>query len=397
MNSKQLNILLVEDDPGDRRLVELALGRCGQAVKSQVETAETLSAAIGLCQAKDYDVILLDLGLPDSRGIGTVAKVCEVNSQVPIIVLTGLDDEEAGLEAIKKGAQEYLVKGKDLAHLLGRAIQYAIERKKSEQERVAVNTKLKEYDDLKNEFVLNVSHELRTPLAIFRNIISNALAGTMGKVSGKMRENLEMAERCVDRLARIINDFLDISKIESGKMTFNLAVVSIQPIIDEAVDSLQAVAKSKNIEMQVQMPPEELLVNADRDRVIQILTNLIANAIKFTPEVAGRVNVRVKDLIDEVGVDVEDNGPGIAANDKSKVFNRFVQVKKQTGPGEHGTGLGLAIARKLVEMHRGRIWVESTLGLGSNFCFTLPKHFADRQISDKPQGELAQTIQVPNS
>ena len=397
MNSKQLNILLVEDDPGDRRLVELALGRCGQAVKSQVETAETLSAAIGLCQAKDYDVVLLDLGLPDSRGIGTVAKVCEVNSQVPIIVLTGLDDEEAGLEAIKKGAQEYLVKGKDLAHLLGRAIQYAIERKKTEQELVAVNTKLKEYDDLKNEFVLNVSHELRTPLAIFRNIISNALAGTMGKVSGKMRENLEMAERCVDRLARIINDFLDISKIESGKMTFNLAVVSIQPIIDEAVDSLQAVAKSKNIEMQVQMPPEELLVNADRDRVIQILTNLIANAIKFTPEVAGRVNVRVKDLIDEVGVDVEDNGPGIAANDKSKVFNRFVQVKKQTGPGEHGTGLGLAIARKLVEMHRGRIWVESTLGLGSNFCFTLPKHFADRQISDKPQGELAQTIQVPNS
>ena len=192
MNSKQLHILLVEDDPGDRRLVELALGRCGQAIKFQVETAETLSAAIGLCQAKDYDVVLLDLGLPDSRGIGTVAKVCEINSQVPIIVLTGLDDEEAGLEAIKKGAEDYLVKGKDLAHLLGRAIRYAIERKKTEQELIAVNIKLKEYDDLKNEFVLNVSHELRTPLAIFRNIVSNALAGAMGKISDKMRENLEM-------------------------------------------------------------------------------------------------------------------------------------------------------------------------------------------------------------
>ena len=165
-------------------------------------------------------------------------------------------------------------------------------------------------------------------------------------------------------------------------MTLNLAVASIQSIVDEAVDSLQAVAKSKNIEMQAQMPPEELLVNADHDRVIQILTNLIANAIKFTPEVGGRVNVRVKDLVDEVGVDVEDNGPGIGANDIEKVFNRFVQVKKQTGPGEHGTGLGLAIAKNLVEMQGGRIWAESRLGMGSNFCFTLPKHFASRQISE---------------
>lgn len=384
---KRFKILLVEDDAGDRRLVEMALARSGQDVGFEVEAAETLSAALELLAAKVYDLVLLDLGLPDSRGVDTVGKICKINLQLPIIVLTGLADEEVGLEAIKKGAEDYLVKGQSLGYLLVRAIRYAIERKRTEQELKAVNAKLKEYDRLKDEFIMNVSHELRTPLTIFRNIVSNALGGAMGKISAKMRENLELAEKSVDRLARIINDFLDISKIESGKMTLNKEVIVIQSIVDEVAGTLQAVAEAKNIGLEAQMPPEELLVNVDRDRIIQVLTNLIANAIKFTPEVDGRINVRVKDLVDEVGVDVEDNGPGIASSDIDTVFSRFVQLEKHIGPGEHGTGLGLTIVKELVELHGGRIWVESRLGAGSNFCFTLPKHVTSRGKSDVSSDE----------
>jgi signal transduction histidine kinase len=116
--------------------------------------------------------------------------------------------------------------------------------------------------------------------------------------------------------------------------------------------------------------------------MIQVLTNLIANALKFTPEIGGRINVHVKDLDKEAGVYVEDNGRGIAANDIDKVFDRFVQVEKQTGPGEHGTGLGLAIVKELMEMHGGRVWATSTEE-GTNFCIALPKY--DRQESTEPE------------
>lgn len=245
--------------------------------------------------------------------------------------------------------------------------------KKAEQELIEANKKLKEHDRLKDEFAINVSHELRTPLAIFRNVISNALASATGRLSPKMRKDLKIAEESVDRLGRIVSDLLDISKIESGKMRLNLCPTSIQSIVVEITDSLLAVAQPKGIELKAIMPKEELIVNVDHDRISQILVNLISNAIKFTPEIGGRVNVRVKDLVEEVGVDVEDNGLGIAPNDIDKVFNRFVQVKKYIGPGEHGTGLGLPIAKELVEMHGGRIWVESKPGEGATFCFALPK------------------------
>lgn len=248
-----------------------------------------------------------------------------------------------------------------------------IEHEQAEQELRKANEKLKEHDRLKDEFSICVSHELRTPLAIFRNILSNALAGITGKISPELRGNLTIATQGVDRLAKIVSDLLDISRINAGKLHLHLERKSIQSIVTEAVDFLLPMSKAKGIELKTTMPKKELFVNVDHGRIIQVLTNLITNALKFTPEIGGRINVRVKDLVDEVGVDVEDNGRGIAPNDIDKVFDRFVQVEKQTGPGEHGTGLGLAITRELMEMHGGRVWANS-LGEGSNFCIALPKY-----------------------
>ena len=123
------------------------------------------------------------------------------------------------------------------------------------------------------------------------------------------------------------------------------------------------------------MPAEaELFINADRDRITQVLTNLVDNAVKFVPDCGGCVTVRARDLDEEVRVDVEDNGPGIEGDDVSKVFNRFVQVERHVGPGSHGTGLGLAICRELIELQGGRIWVENAPTGGANFCFALPKY-----------------------
>ena len=263
------------------------------------------------------------------------------------------------------------------------------ERKKAEDTLRRTNQELREYTRLKNDFIITVSHELRTPLTIFKNIISNILAGVMGPVKNKQQEALATANKEVDRLATIISDFLDISKLEAGKVSLYAREIDIQMVIGDAVDLLQHLASEKNVTLNIDMPEKELLVNVDYDKMIQIMKNLLDNAIKFVPDCGGAVAVRIKDLGDDIEIDVEDNGYGIESDDISKVFNRFVQVKKQVGPGSHGTGLGLAISKELIEMHGGQIWVENTPQGGANFCFSIPKNLTAASIT-------AQSDQTPS-
>jgi PAS domain S-box-containing protein len=247
------------------------------------------------------------------------------------------------------------------------------EAKKAEAELIKTNLILKEHDRLKSEFVSTVSHELRTPLCIFKNIVSNAMAGVMGKVNHKLYKSLKTADASIDRLSRIIADFLDISRIESGVMKLDLQLLSICPLVSEVTDSLRTLATAKGLDLNTDLCGQELLVNADKDRIAQVLTNLVGNAIKFIPTNC-RIDVVVADRTDHVEVAVRDNGPGLSKEDMEKIFDRFVQVRNPADAGEHGTGLGLTIAKELVQMHKGRISVESTPGHGCCFCFTLPKY-----------------------
>ncbi len=247
------------------------------------------------------------------------------------------------------------------------------ERKQAAETLQKANEELKEQNRLQNEFIVTMSHELRTPLAIFKNVVSNALAGVAGKLQPKLRKNLKIADEMVDRLAGIINHFLDISKIEAGKMTLNSAPLVIQSVVTEVLDRLKFLVDDKNIDLTVSVPDDELFINADREKIMQVLSNLIDNAIKFVPDCGGKIMVEVKDLGDEIGITIEDNGPGIEADDVNKVFNRFVQVGRQVGPGKHGTGLGLAICKELVKLHGGRIWAENIPAGGARFCLALPK------------------------
>ena len=247
------------------------------------------------------------------------------------------------------------------------------ERKQAAEALQKANEELKEQNRFQNEFIVTISHELRTPLTIFKNVVSNTLAQVVGKLQPQLRKNLKIADETVDRLAGIINNFLDISEIETGKMALNSTPLAIQSVVTDVLDTFKFPADDKNIDLTVSVPDDELFINADRERMMQVLSNLIDNAIKFVPDCGGKVMVEVKDLVDEIGIAVEDNGPGIEADDISKVFNRFVQVKKPVVPGKQGTGLGLAICKELVKMHGGRIWAENIPTGGAKFCFTLPK------------------------
>lgn len=246
------------------------------------------------------------------------------------------------------------------------------ERKRAAEEFKKAHQILREQDRLKSEFISMVSHELRTPLTAFKNIISNTMSGCFGKIHPKLRENLEIADKNINRLAKIIREFLDIFKIEAGKMKLDFAPVSLQLVISEVIGSLMPLAADKNIELKCSVADSRLLVNADRGGMVQVLMILIGNAIKCLPE-DSHISVSARENDNKVYVEVVDDGPGIGKEDIDKVFDRSVQVKKIISPGEHGTGLGLSIAKELIEMHGGHIWVKSTPGAGTTFSFVLPK------------------------
>ncbi len=233
-------------------------------------------------------------------------------------------------------------------------------------------TKEKEVDRMKTEFVSTVSHELRTPLSITKEGLSLVLDGITGIIDEKQKRVLVTAKSNIDRLANIIDSLLDISKIEAGKVELKIDTVNLNDLISGLVSSFSNRAMNKGLELKVNLPEKQINVCVDAEKLIQIFTNLTANALKFTSK--GYIEVSALEKEDEVECSVLDTGIGISGDDLPKVFSKFQQFSRVPGAGEKGTGLGLSIAKALVELHYGKIWVESQFGKGSKFSFTLPKY-----------------------
>ncbi|AQT68687.1 Sensor histidine kinase YycG [Anaerohalosphaera lusitana] len=265
------------------------------------------------------------------------------------------------------------------------------EVKMAERKLIEANERLREFDRIKNEFVSTVSHELRTPLCIFKNITSNALAGVMGRISKKLRKNLEMADEIIDRLSRVVGDFLDISKIEAGAVELDREVFDLAELVRRVTDAFEAVAEDYGVRLDVTSPDQKCLVHADSDRVSQVITNLLSNAVKFSPE-GGTIRVSASINDDEVEIAVQDSGPGLSRDDMERVFERFVQVGDDRSKKGLGTGLGLPISRELVEMHGGKLWADSVVGEGSCFRFVLPLYL---QKSENTKDEPQTSIRLP--
>jgi two-component system, sensor histidine kinase and response regulator len=236
------------------------------------------------------------------------------------------------------------------------------------------NGRLKELDGLKSDFVSNVSHELRTPLTAIKGAVDLLLREVPGRLSESQTHYLTRVRSNTQHLAGLINDLLDLSKIEEeGKIELDAGRVSLGGLVHEVMETVKPLAAEKRVVLlEVTVPEPSVLVRADRDKVTQVLMNLIGNAIKFTPP-QGRVTVSAsRDGTEWAQVSVNDSGPGISTEECQKIFQKFYQVAESGGPKPKGTGLGLAISKALVELHGGKIWVESKEGSGSTFSFTLP-------------------------
>jgi len=244
------------------------------------------------------------------------------------------------------------------------------ERKKAENELKKANEELRKIDQLKSDFVSTVSHELRTPLSITKEGISLVLDKIAGNINEKQKKILNTSRDNIDRLARIINDLLDISKIEAGKLELKKESFNMNDAIKGLATFFREEAKKKGLELRLNLPKESIELYADPDKLKQVFINLIGNSLKFTQK--GYIEVSARKFKDRAECSVIDTGKGIEKNALPKVFNKFEQFGRVAGPGEKGTGLGLSIVKGIVELHHGSISVESEAGKGAKFTFTLP-------------------------
>ena len=228
----------------------------------------------------------------------------------------------------------------------------------------------------KSQFLANMSHELRTPLNAILGYTELILDNIYGDVPEKIQEVLERLEKNGRHLLGLINDVLDLSKIEAGQLVLSLNEYSMGEVVQTAITAVEALAVEKKLELKTRVPQDLSIARGDEQRIAQVLLNLLGNAIKFTDE--GEVRVEVTDSDETFSVSVTDTGPGISETDQKKIFDEFQQADGSSTREKGGSGLGLSIVKKIVEMHGGRIWVESDVGKGSTFRFTLPVR-VDRQ------------------
>ena len=295
-------------------------------------------------------------------------------------------DKEPGTGEMKVVETEWLGKK---AHLV--IIRDITKRKDMENELLRTNEELKKVDQLKSDFISTVSHELRTPLTTIKEFASIISDEIPGKLTKEQREYVDIIKGNIDRLARLINDLLDISKIEAGRVELKKAFIDLIHIVEGVVSTLKAEADRKHIAFKILFPASLSEVFADPDKMVQVFTNLIGNAIKFTPE-NGKITIEIKDKKKEIECIVSDTGIGIAPENIKKLFSRFRQFNREAGAGSKGTGLGLAITKELVEMHQGKIWVESKVNKGCKFFFSLSKQTAETILDEYVTKEIREAM-----
>ncbi len=233
------------------------------------------------------------------------------------------------------------------------------------------NDELKKLDQLKSDFVSTVSHELRTPMTIMRESISQIIDRLCGDLTSLQEKRLFMTLNNIDRLRHIVDNLLDVSKYESNKTELHKEVIDLVQLIKEMGFSFESQIKNKGLQIEYDFSGDRVEISVDRDKLIQVLVNLISNAIKFTE--TGYVKISIQENEKEIECRVKDSGRGIQQEELPKVFDKFQQFGRQEGPGDRGTGLGLTICKEIIKLHHGEIWIESTPGEGTTIGFTLPK------------------------
>jgi signal transduction histidine kinase len=358
----RIQALLIEDNPGDARLIREMLREAGGApAVVELDHVDHLARGLERLAKQVTDVVLLDLTLPDSQGFETFTRLHTHAPDVAVVVLSGLDDETLAVRAVQEGAQDYLVKGQVDGGAILRSMRYAIERQRLETVR-------RELEQQRDEFFASVSHDLRTPVAAIKAAIGVVLADMPRDLPPRLQRLLGNVDLAADELTGLIEDLLEMARLQSGRVELWRTSVDLREVITRAVRALEPLIQARGQQLSFAPPAEPVIASVDVERLGRVLRNLVGNAQKYGRE-RGTISITLEGSASDVRIAVTDDGPGIPPDDVERIFERFYRVR---GTGSAGSGLGLAIARGLVELHGGRVWVESIPGHGSTFRISLP-------------------------
>ena len=359
-------LLLVEDNEGDVQLFREALAESG--AETELTAVATLDEALALSASGVFELLLLDLGLSDSNGMDTLRSVRRAWPDLPVVVMTGLDDEVTARKALDEGAQDYLIKGdwfgQSGSRAMLRSLEYAVGRHRT-------LTALRESARVRMMFMASASHELRTPITIIRDYAWLLSDGTTGSLEPVQRECVEAILRNCGRLGALVSDLLDATKLESGNIPMKIESTRPDVLLRQCHADFARICQAKHQRFDLEVADDLPSILCDRLRLTQVVINLLANANRFTPE-GGTIALRARADGANLQIAVEDSGVGISADDQQAIFDAFVQVDRRSGPGPQGTGLGLYIAKRIVTLHGGSITVTSSVGRGSTFTVTVP-------------------------
>lgn len=396
MQTEPTRVLLIEND-GDAAamLASYLADGAGPGGTFVLTQAPRMSTARILLARQGFDALLMDIDSPQHNGLEAFLKLRAVNPDIPTIILTGMRDEELAVQAVKLGAQDYLLKGSPECCLLKRAIRYAIAAKGLSREvdklrgsgaaaapdsrplpepasqeglRAEIREGLRAVE-VKNRFMTRISHELRNTLATIKTAAYCLKGGVVGDLAPRQARLVEIISRNVDRQERIIDNVLDLAHFRSGKFNIQLRSMDLKAIISEVVDDFETANDARKLHVDIDGPLPA--VNADPDLIAQVLRNLIGNALRHAKEEVRIKASRTGD--DGVSASVIDDGPGIPTERIRDLFDEFVQLSRPAGAdGHRGTGLGLAICKEIIAGHHGEILADNEPGRGAHFRFSLP-------------------------
>jgi signal transduction histidine kinase len=380
MMQEAAKILVVEDEVGSR------LTLCGilEDAGYEVTGVDKGTEALEVIKDGNFNVIIADIRLPDVGGMSILELAKEINPDVAVIIMTGYASIEASVNAVNEGAYAYFVTPVNMDEMKTAIVNALRQQMLSRENKRLVddlqrsnkllfeaNRQLRAATEAKSAFLAHMSHELRTPLNAIIGFSDLLLGSVAGEINNQQRQCLEDILSSGKHLLSLINDILDLSKVEAGKMDIRPESLRLADVVDDAVTTVKPMLDDSRHEMAISIAEDLPPIYGDRNRLKQILLNLLSNAIKFTPD-GGKLYLETNRKGKFCQVSMVDNGIGIRKEDQTSIFEPFTQLDTQPGERKQGTGLGLALTKQLVELLGGKIWVESEYGKGSKFNFIIP-------------------------
>ena len=373
MNNHFGTLLVVDDD----RMQRMILSRCLSQQGHTVEAVENGAVALSRLLDQPFDAVLLDVKMPEMDGFEVLERIMGHPSlqQIPVIMVSGVEEMGGVVACIEMGAADYLYKPFDPSLLRAR-IQNCLEKKRFHDREISLRAQLQdkynqlsELEKLRDSLTGMIVHDLRTPLTSLLTGLQTV--EMVGELNDEQKEVFQLSIDGGQQLLGMINDLLDVSKMEDGSMTLDRRPLAISALVQSALRQVAPLAYDKRIALTTDLAPDLPMLDLDENKMTRTLVNLLGNAIKFTPQ-NGTITVTAHCGKGECVVRVRDTGEGVPPAAFERIFEKFGQVETRKAGHKMSTGLGLTFCKLVVEAHDGRIWVESELGLGSTFSCALP-------------------------